>query len=94
MTSPALFKKLLPVCFSSILSAVVEDIVFGAGSRGINAQASQIGHMLCRQRLAAAATFPRSYTAQPLDRGDGPGRSLHDLALYPEYDENLFSNYF
>ena len=42
-----------------------------------------------RQRLATAATFLRSCVAQALSREDGPRHSLHALASYCEYNEDL-----
>ena len=43
----------------------------------------------CHQRLATAATFFRSCVAQSLSRGDGPRHSIHALANYREYNEDL-----
>ena len=43
----------------------------------------------CHQRLVTVATFVRSYVAQALSRGDGPRHSLHALAYYGEYNEDL-----
>ena len=45
----------------------------------------------CRQRspVAIVATFLRSCVAQALSRGDEPRHSIHTLAQYREFSEDL-----
>ena len=60
-------KKTWPV------GGMIKDIAMGAGGRGIDSRADQIGSV----SLTAAATFLWSCAVQALSRRDGPHHSLH-----------------
>ena len=61
-----------------MIDVVVKDIAIGAGSGVRFPGRSNRTH--CRQRLATAAMFLRSYVAQTIRSGDGPRRSLWSSA--------------